>query len=263
MQLMDWSAMQRVGCRVRATILFLGSGMLGIAHNFYSNAKPVATSYRLGLLHVAGGAVADAHARSWRLRQQPAAMEGKGRSIITTLRPFRGLPFLTGVSFWNFRRRLGLIINLPLVNYTRAWHVPDGQSRPRGVHGRLREPVARACSSTVSRSTGGVVRALRRAFCAINVGLMLMVVLDLFPVGVLQLQAVLEHGLAWARSDAFIQSREFRSLTWMRSIGVVWFIAGGVLPIAWFLVTRLTKLRTTAPVPLPPPVAETHAPLPV
>lgn len=84
-----------------------------------------------------------------------------------------------------------------------------------------------------------------------------------FPVGLLQFQAVLDHGLAYARSNAFIDSPQVRALTWLRGIGVVLFITGGVIPISWFMVTRWSALRYSARAELPPRVIEKHAPMPV
>ena len=47
---------------------------------------------------------------------------------------------------------------------------------------------------------------------------MLMVVLDLFPAGVIQFKAIVEKGLWFARSDAFISGGVFESLTWLRGM---------------------------------------------
>ena len=67
---------------------------------------------------------------------------------------------------------------------------------------------------------------------------MLMVLLDLLPVGFHQLQVVMEQGYAAARAEQYIQSDVFQMLTWARIIGGLTFVLGGVLPIAWFLLTR-------------------------
>lgn len=67
---------------------------------------------------------------------------------------------------------------------------------------------------------------------------MLMVVLDLFPVGIAQLDEVLAHGLWQARSGEL-----FQTLTWARIIGGAVFIFGGALPPVWFMVTRMASLK--------------------
>ena len=60
-----------------------------------------------------------------------------------------------------------------------------------------------------------------------------MVLLDLFPAGILQFQAVVEKGLWYGRSAEFIDSDTFQTLTWMRIIGGSIFVLGGVLPLTW------------------------------
>lgn len=70
---------------------------------------------------------------------------------------------------------------------------------------------------------------LRRTFWSINFGLLLMVVIDLFPVSFHQLAAVLDVGYWQARSQAYI--------------GGALFVLGGVLPSAWFLLSRLGRLK--------------------
>ena len=248
-----------------ATILFLGSGMLGIAHNFYWNAKPVPT-LALGsvfsTLQVVPLMMLTLDA--WRLRRMPDEARGETREAFA--HPVAFL-YLMGVSFWNFFGAgvLGLIINLPIVNYFEHGTyltVNHGHAAFMGVYGNLSLAGMLFCVRYLVKPAAWVDRMLKGAFWAINAGLMLMVVLDLFPVGLLQLQAVLDHGLAYARSDAFITSPEFLALTWLRGIGVVLFIGGGVIPLAWFMVSRWTRLRGAQSVGEPPAAIEAHAPWP-
>jgi nitric oxide reductase subunit B len=67
---------------------------------------------------------------------------------------------------------------------------------------------------------------------------MLMVLLDLFPAGSIQLCSVLEHGLWFARSQQFILSTPFQTLTWMRIVGGSIFVLLGVLPLAGFVLSN-------------------------
>jgi nitric oxide reductase subunit B len=53
----------------------------------------------------------------------------------------------------------------------------------------------------------------------------------------------MNEGYAFARSQAFLESKTFIFFTWMRSFGVVIFILGGVLPLVWFMVSRWFDLR--------------------
>ena len=73
---------------------------------------------------------------------------------------------------------------------------------------------------------------------------MLMVLLDLFPAGAIQFKSIVDKGLWFARSEAFIGSSTFKSLTWLRGIGASVFFFGGVIPLAWFMVSRARSLKS-------------------
>ncbi len=70
------------------------------------------------------------------------------------------------------------------------------------------------------------------SFWGLNIGLALMVVLDLFPAGVLQLWDVLTNGYWHARRLAFPMSGTFHTLEWVRIAGDMVFLLFGVVPIA-------------------------------
>jgi nitric oxide reductase subunit B len=74
-----------------------------------------------------------------------------------------------------------------------------------------------------------------------------MVVLDTFPAGVLQFKSVVESGYWVARSQEFILGSSFQILTWMRAVGGAVFFAGGVIPLFYFMMTRLNSLKVAAP----------------
>ena len=71
-----------------------------------------------------------------------------------------------------------------------------------------------------------------------------MVVLDLFPAGAIQFKAILDHGFWFARSNDFITGSAFESLTWLRGIGATVFLFGGVIPITYFIASRVMSLKT-------------------
>jgi len=75
-----------------------------------------------------------------------------------------------------------------------------------------------------------------------------MVVLDLFPAGAIQFKAVVEQGLWYGRSHHFIENGTFVSLTWLRGIGASVFFFGGVIPLTWFIVTRIRHLKSWKPI---------------
>jgi nitric oxide reductase subunit B len=75
---------------------------------------------------------------------------------------------------------------------------------------------------------------LKLSFWSLNVGLALMGVLTLLPLGTLQLLAAIEHGYWYARSAAFMQKPIVEALIWMRTPGDIVFSVGAVA-LAWFV----------------------------
>jgi nitric oxide reductase subunit B len=73
---------------------------------------------------------------------------------------------------------------------------------------------------------------IRIGFWGLNGGLMMMVVMSLFPAGILQLVDVLENGYWHARSLAYTGGNFARLLEWFRMPGDLVFIMFGVVPIA-------------------------------
>lgn len=235
-----------------ATILFLGSGILGISHNFYWNAKPVET-LALGsifsTLQVVPLLLLTVEA--WRFRNMPRMLlrdlpRNGGREPV--FGQSEAFLFLLGVNFWNFMGAgvFGFIINLPIVNYYEHGTyltVNHGHAALMGVYGNLAVAGMIFCARWVVRPEAWNGTLLRRVFWSLNLGLALMVTLDLFPAGILQFQTVLERGLWFARSHEFVEGAAFQTLTWMRIVGGLLFTFGGVVPLAWFLVTRWNALR--------------------
>jgi nitric oxide reductase subunit B len=232
-----------------ATLLFLGSGLLGISHNFYWNAKPVAT-LALGsifsTLQVVPLILLTLEAWAFRARQDGTAQPGQGPRVQA-----EAFLFLLGVNFWNFLGAgvFGFIINLPIVNYYEHGTyltVNHGHSALMGVYGNLALAAIIFCTRYLVPAAHWPARLIRRAFWSLNIGLALMVAIDLFPVGVNQLMTVLDHGLAAARSQAYVQGELFQTLTWARIIGGALFVLGGVAPLAWFVVSRSARLKAAA-----------------
>ena len=76
--------------------------------------------------------------------------------------------------------------------------------------------------------------ALSFTFWSINIGLALMVLLSLLPVGLLQAWASVEHGMWYARSAEFMQTPLMDTLRWLRVIGHTIFALGAVT-LGWFV----------------------------
>jgi nitric oxide reductase subunit B len=90
------------------------------------------------------------------------------------------------------------------------------------------------CLRSLTRHRVWKTGVLSVAFWAINVGLALMVLLSLLPVGLLQAVASVERGLWYARSAEFLQSGLMDTLRWLRVVGDTIF-AVGVLALGWFI----------------------------
>jgi nitric oxide reductase subunit B len=229
-----------------ATLLFLGSGLLGISHNFYWNAKPVATLAVGGIfstLQVVPLILLTLEAWAFRSSQRQASQAAQ-----RPLAQSEAFLFLLGVNFWNFLGAgvFGFIINLPIVNYYEHGTyltVNHGHAALMGVYGNLAVAAILFCARYLVGAADWPARTLRRIFWSLNLGLALMLAADLFPVGVNQLVTVLEHGLAYGRSQQYVQGEFFQALTWARIVGGALFVLGGVLPLAWFVVTRATRLK--------------------
>jgi nitric oxide reductase subunit B len=73
------------------------------------------------------------------------------------------------------------------------------------------------------------------AFWSINIGLGLMVLISVLPIGLIQTWASVEHGMWYARSMEFMQTDTMEILRWLRVIGDTIF-ALGVVALAWFVV---------------------------
>jgi len=79
----------------------------------------------------------------------------------------------------------------------------------------------------------------RWAFWLYNAGLVMWILFNFFPIGWPQLDAVYEHGLAYARSSAFYDTTLFWQ--WMRLPGDVVFAAAALM-MAWDFVIKLRPL---------------------
>ena len=89
-------------------------------------------------------------------------------------------------------------------------------------------------------SAGSTSGSGRIAFWLYNVGLVLWIFLNFFPIGWPQLDAVYEHGFAYARSQAFYDQTLFWQ--WMRLPGDVVFAVGALL-MAWDFIVKLRRPR--------------------
>ena len=173
--------------------------------------------------------------------------------MIKTQRDFKyGLAYLyiIGAAFWNFVGAGvfgGGLLNAPLVNYyehATFLTLNHAHTALFGAFGLLGIGLIYFCLRYIAgdRHAFGE-RAGRWAFWLYNAGLALWIVLNFFPIGWAQLAAVYEHGLAFARSQAFYDTTLFWQ--WMRMPGDVVFALGALL-MAWDFVCKLRPLLPKA-----------------
>jgi nitric oxide reductase subunit B len=97
-------------------------------------------------------------------------------------------------------------------------------------------------------------RLLKGAFWALNIGLAMMVLMSVLPVGAMQAWAAVSEGYWYARTAEFMHQPLIELFVWLRVPGDVVFSIGPVL-LLWFaakLVVGVRAARTrTAPVPAP------------
>ncbi len=163
--------------------------------------------------------------------------------LIKANRDFRyGLAYtyVIGAAFWNFVGAGvfgGGTLNAPLVNYYEhgtALTLNHAHTALFGAFGLLGIGLVYFCLRYLAgdrhsfSETPGYI-----AFWLYNGGLVLWIVLTFFPIGWAQLNAVFEHGLAYARSLAFYDT----TLTWqwLRMIGDIVFAAGALLMVFDFI----------------------------
>jgi nitric oxide reductase subunit B len=154
--------------------------------------------------------------------------------------------YIIGAAFWNFVGAGvfgGGTLNAPLVNYYEHGTfltLNHAHTALFGAFGELAIGLIYFCLRYVAadRHAFGEKTGLA-AFWLYNGGLVLWIFLNFFPIGWPQLDAVYEHGLAYARSSSFYDTTLFWQ--WMRLPGDVAFAAGALL-MAWDFIVKLRPL---------------------
>lgn len=78
-------------------------------------------------------------------------------------------------------------------------------------------------------------KLMRMGFWGLNLGLVMMIVTSLLPIGIIQAYASITEGMWYARSEEFMQQPLLQTLRWVRTFGDMVFIVGG-FAIAWQVV---------------------------
>jgi len=148
------------------------------------------------------------------------------------------IKFLIAVGVWNFVGAgvFGFLINLPIVSYFEMGTTltPNhGHAAMFGVFGMLALAVVVFCLRALrgDAAWNRNERLIRIGFWGLNIGLGLMMVLDLFPAGVLQFFDAITNGYWHARRLAFTMGGLFHTLEWVRMAGDLVFLLAGVVPL--------------------------------
>ena len=155
--------------------------------------------------------------------------------------------FFLSVSFWNLvgAGLFGFLINPPLsLYYMQGLNLTPlhGHTALFGVYGMLGVALVLFCIRGLRPRQIWNETLLRVSFWCLNIGLALMAVLTLLPLGTMQLLAALEHGYWYARSAEFMQQPIVDLLVWMRVPGDTIFSIGA-LALTWFIVMLWVRPR--------------------
>ncbi|WP_129647390.1 nitric-oxide reductase large subunit [Peristeroidobacter agariperforans] len=216
-----------------ATIVFMSGGVLGTLHHLYFTGTPTAV--------IALGASFSA------LEVVPLAFVGfeayqtfKLGSATPWMQRYRWpILFFTAVAFWNLvgAGLFGFLINPPLpLYYMQGLNLTPlhGHTALFGVYGLLGVGLMLFCLRGLKPNVVWEERVLKTSFWAFNIGLACMAAFTLLPIGVIQLNAAIEHGYWYARSAELMQKPIIQLLVWMRVPGDTIFSVGA-LSLAWFV----------------------------
>jgi nitric oxide reductase subunit B len=228
-------------------ILYLGGGIVGIGHHYYWTAQPainMALGSMMSALEVVPLTLLTMEA--WKFIEL-----AKVKGSIKNFSHYWAMMFLIAVGFWNFLGAgiFGFLINTPIVSYyEHATYLTSnhGHSALMGVYGMLAIAAILFCTRYLMKDDAWSNRLIAISFWSLNVGLLLMLILNIFPAGVIQMVASYKYGFWYARSYEFIHSPIFQMLTWLRVLGDLTFVVGGVLPLVFVIVRGMFHLRPAA-----------------
>jgi nitric oxide reductase subunit B len=219
-------------------ILFLGGGIIGTAHHWYWTGQSnvtMAFAATFSAMEVVPLTLLTLDAWDFiKLSRGKCDICGKEISI-----PHKWtFYFMMAVGFWNFVGAgiFGFLINLPIVSYFEVGTIltPNhGHAAMMGVFGMFAIAFMVFAIRQVLPDEGWkqVEKYIRVSFWGLNIGLAGMVVLNLFPGGVLQFFDVLKNGYWHARGPEFLNDRVTTLLEWMRLPADAIFILLGVVPL--------------------------------
>lgn len=237
-------------------LLYSVGGVIGTMHHMYFSGAPA--------IHMASGAFFSAMEvlplllltfEAWRFMRLGAP--GHTGSILTISSehfPHKwAAMFLIAVGFWNFLGAgvFGFLINLPIVSYYEigtAFTANHAHGALMGVYGMLAIGFFMFVARYFIRPDRLSDLAMKTSFWGLNIGLALMVLVNLAPIGTIQLYDSFRYGYWHAREPAFGQQTIIQALEWVRFPADTIFILFGILPVV-YLALRMFAQRHRLPHP--------------
>jgi nitric oxide reductase subunit B len=210
-----------------STIIFLSGGILGTFHHLYFSGTPTAV--------LALGATFSA------LEVAPLVFMGfeayhnlKLSRVKEWVNAYKWpIYFFIAVAFWNLLGAgiFGFLINPPIALYymqglnTTPVH---GHTAMFGVYGMLGIGLMLFVLRDMDINVIWKEKPIKVAFWSLNIGLLLMVLISVLPVGLAQTVASVKHGLWFARSAEFLGTPPMETLRWLRVVGDTIFSIGAL-----------------------------------
>jgi nitric oxide reductase subunit B len=234
-----WTANAAV---ILSSTVYLAGGIIGTLHHLYFSGTPTPV--------LALGAVFSA------LEVVPLVLAGfeawqnlQLAKLTTWTEKYRWpIFFFVAVAFWNAvgAGLFGFMINPPIALYymqglnTTPVH---GHAALFGVYGMLGIGLMLFCLRILWIQEAWNERLMRWGFWGLNVGLLLMVVGSLLPVGLMQTWASVKYGYWYARSADFLATPAVQTLKWARVFGDTIFALGAVALVVFVFALGIRYAR--------------------
>lgn len=241
-------------------ILYSIGGVVGTMHHLYFEGAPA--------MYLALGAFFSAMEviplllltfEAWRFMRLGATDPETDRSVLQASAdkfPHKwAVMFLVAVGFWNFLGAgvFGFLINLPIVSYYEIgtqFTANHAHSALMGVYGMLAIAFFMFVARYFIPRDRASNTAMALSFLGLNVGLVLMALLNLMPMGMYQLYDAVKNGYWHAREAQFFESDLAKIIEWARLPGDLIFIIGGIFPVVYLAIRMfLNRNRTAEPLP--------------
>jgi nitric oxide reductase subunit B len=245
-------------------VLYSVGGVVGTMHHLYFSGAPA--------IHMSLGALFSAMEviplllltfEAWRFMRL-GGVRTAGSVVGEQSRAFPhkwAVMFLVAVGFWNFLGAgvFGFLINLPIVSYYEIgtqFTANHAHAAMMGVYGMLAIGFFMFVARYFVPPDRAAERAMRVSFWSLNIGLALMLVTNLIPIGILQLNDSFKYGYWHAREITFFMQPLVRAFEWMRLPGDALFIAGGIVPVVYLALRMFANRNRPGQLP---PEGETEA----